>query len=86
MQDQQTKIGGSKMRDCVTIQLKKDEIWLIIRENAEQSDIVETLKKKITDLEKLYKDEKTPIKVKGKLLKNREIKEIEDIIKSKINV
>lgn len=74
------------MRNYITIQLRRDEILIRIREGAEQKDIVESLERKLEDLEKLYKEEKTPIKVRGKMLKNSEMEEIEDIIKSKINV
>ena len=44
------------------------------------------MKKKLTELKKLYKDEKTPIRVTGKVLKNKEIDEIQDLIKEKIDV
>ena len=74
------------MKNCVSINLKKDEILIKIDENSEQREIIEALKKKITELKKLYKDEKTPIRVTGKVLKNREIDEIQNIIKSKIDV
>ena len=47
---------------------------------------VECLKKKLSELKKLYKDEKTPINVTGKVLKNKEIQEIQNIIKEKIDV
>ena len=36
--------------------------------------------------DELYKEEKTPIKVTGKVLKNKEIDEIQEIIKDKIDV
>ena len=42
--------------------------------------------KKVDELKKLYKDEKTPIKVVGKVLKNKEIDEIQTLIKNKIDV
>lgn len=74
------------MKNCVTIQLKKDEIWIKIDEEAEESKIVECLKNKIIDLKKLYKDDKTPIKVVGKVLKNKEMEEVQKIIKDEINV
>lgn len=74
------------MKNCVSINLKKDEIVIKINENAEQLDIMESLKKKLAELKKLYKDEKTPIKVTGKILKNKEIDDIQDLIKSKIDV
>lgn len=74
------------MKNCVTIQLKKDEIWVKISEEAEEKEIIECLNKKISDLKKLYKDDKTPIKVTGKILKNKEIEEIQKIIEDDINV
>lgn len=72
--------------NCVSINLKKDEIVIKLSENAEQGEILEALKKKIPELKKLYKDEKTPIKVTGKVLKNKEIDEIQEVIKNKIDV
>ncbi len=66
------------MKNCVSINLKKNEILIKISENAEQREIVESLKKKIPELKKLYKDEKTPITVTGKILKNKEIDEIQN--------
>lgn len=76
-----------KMRSTIiSINLRKDEIVIKLGENATQEQIVEGLKKKLTELKKLYKDEKTPIKVTGKILKNKEIDEIQDLIKSKIDV
>lgn len=74
------------MKNCVSINLKKDEIVIKLSEDAEQKEIIEVLKKKLTELKKLYKDEKTPIMVTGKILKNKEIKEIQELIKSKIDV
>ena len=70
----------------VSINLKKDEIVIKLDENAEQSQIIYTLKKKLPELKKLYKDEKTPIRVTGKILKNKEIDEIQGTIKEKIDV
>ncbi len=74
------------MKNCVSINLKKNKILIKISENAEQREIVESLKKKIPELKKLYKDEKTPITVTGKILKNKEIDEIQNLIKDKIDV
>ena len=74
------------MRNCVTIQLKKDEIWIKIKEDAQEEEIIESLNRKIGDLERLYQEEKTPIKIIGKNLKNNEMEEIKAIIKEKINV
>ena len=52
-------------KNCVSINLRKDEILIKLGETAEQPEIVEALKKKLPELKKLYKDEKTPIKVTG---------------------
>lgn len=73
-------------KSYVSINLRKDEIVIKLDENAEQDEIVNALKKKLTELKKLYKDEKTPIRVTGKILKNKEIDEIQNLIKEKIDV
>lgn len=74
------------MRNCVGINLKKDEIIIRISEGASHADIMDCLNKKIPALKKLYKSEKTPICVMGKVLKNKEIDEIRKVIKDNINV
>lgn len=74
------------MKNVVSIQLKKENIVIKLKEDAEQDEIIECLKKKLTELKKLYKDEKTPILVSGKVLKNKEIDEIKALIKEKIDV
>lgn len=74
------------MKNLVSIQLKKENIVIKLKEDAEQDEIIECLKKKLTELKKLYKDEKTPILVSGKVLKNKEIDEIKALIKEKIDV
>lgn len=74
------------MRNPVRINMKKDEIIIMISELAEHDEIIECLNKKIPALKKLYKAEKTPICVMGKVLKNREIDEVKLLIKNKIDV
>lgn len=74
------------MKNCVSINLRKDQIVIKLSDEAQQKEIMEALKKKLTELKKLYKDEKTPIMVVGKILKNKEIDEIQELIKSKIDV
>ena len=74
------------MKNCVSINLKKNEIVIKLSDTATQREIVECLRRKLPELKKLYKDEKTPITVTGKVLKNREIDEIQELIKSKIDV
>lgn len=74
------------MKNCVTINLKKDEIIININEKAEQTEIIKCLKKKVVELKKLYQEEKTPIFVIGKVLKNKEMKQIKEIIETEIDV
>ena len=74
------------MRSCITINLKKDHILIKIQEDADYETIIASFKKKLPDLKKLYKNEKTPIKISGKVLKNKEIDEIQELIKEKIDV
>ena len=56
--------------NCVSINLKKDEILIKIDEDSKQEDILNELSSKLIELKKLYQDEKTPIRVTGKILKN----------------
>lgn len=74
------------MAQYVTINLKKDVIVMKISEKASEEDTLKSLKKKLPELKKLYQAEKTPILVTGKILKNREIKEIQELIQKTINV
>ncbi len=74
------------MKSCIAINLKKDYIMIKIFEDAEQIKIITELTKKLPELKKLYKDEKTPIKIVGKVLKNKEIDEIQQLIKENIDV
>ena len=74
------------MARCININLRKDKIVLKINEDAKQEEIVEELYKKIKQLKKLYQEEKTPIEITGKVLKNRELEEIQEIVQSQIDV
>lgn len=74
------------MNNCVSVNLKKDQIVIKISESADQRQIIQALVKKLPDLKKLYKSEKTPIKIVGKILKNKEIDEIRELIKENIDV
>lgn len=68
------------------IHLGKDEIILKIAENETQEEILECLKRKLPELKNLYKEEKTPIFITGKVLKSKEIEEIKEVIKKEIDV
>lgn len=74
------------MRNPVGISMKKNEIVVRISEGAEFIEAIECLNKKIPALKKLYKTEKTPILVVGKVLKNKEINEIKNLIQENIDV
>ena len=73
-------------KNCISINLRKNEIIIKIAEDAEQREIIYDLRKKLPEIKKLYKDEKTPIKVTGKVMKNKEIDEIQNLIKGQIDV
>lgn len=73
-------------RSTITIQQKQNEILLKIHEQASQEEILKELKRKLLELKKMYGNEKTPIFITGKVLKNKEIEEIEGIIKQNIDV
>ena len=74
------------MRSCVKINLTNENLIIKLNEEAEYKEIVESLKKKITQLKKLYKDSKMPILIIGKNLKEQERIEIKNIIQEKIDV
>lgn len=61
------------MRSCISVNIKKELIFIRINEEAETKEILICLKKKLIELKKLYQDDKTPIMVIGKILKNKEM-------------
>ena len=74
------------MNNCINISMKKNQVIIKIDENAEQKEIISSLKKKIIELKNLYKEDKTPILITGKILKNKEMDEIQSIIRKFIDV
>ena len=74
------------MRSYVSINSRRDKIVIKLNDEVEQKKIIESLKKKLPELRKFYKDEKNPIIITGKVLKNKEMDEIQELIKSKIDV
>ena len=72
--------------NSISINLKKDEVLIKIEDNAVQRKIVLELSKKVKELKKMYQEEKTPIRVTGKILTNKELEEIKKIIKKEIDV
>ena len=71
---------------CVNINLKQDCSIIKISEEANQQEIIKSLSEKLPELKNLYQDEKTPIKITGKVLKNKEIEEVKNLIKKEIDV
>ena len=53
--DKSIKRMDVEMNNCVSINLKKDQIVIKIAENADQKQIILSLIKKLPDLKKLYK-------------------------------
>ena len=74
------------INNSATISLQKDVITIKINERANQKDIISCLEGKLPDLKRLYKEEKIPILVTGKVLKNKDIDEIKELILKEINV
>jgi len=74
------------MKSCLNVFQKNNYVAIKINEGQDFEDIKKELKKRIVQLKKFYKNEKTPIKVIGKVLKNKEIEEIEEIIKGELDV
>ena len=46
------------MRSCVKVNLTSENLNIKLNEEATQTEILESLKKKITQLKKLYKEDK----------------------------
>ena len=74
------------MKNCITIQTKKDSVTIKISEEATQEEILKDLKKKLPELKKLYKDDTTPILITGKIIKNDEMDEIKEVIQGTLQV
>ena len=74
------------MRNCINVSQKNNLFIIKIHPEAKIEDIIPQIRKKTSQLQKIYKEEKTPIMITGKVLKNKEIDEIESIIKDKLDV
>lgn len=74
------------MKSIILVNMKKDKIIIKINEESDYEEIVEALEKKLPVLKKLYKEAKNPIVVTGKFLKDKEMEEIQNVIKKEINV
>ena len=74
------------MSSSININLTTDKILIRLNEKCEHKEIMAALKNKVIELKKLYQDEKTPIYVVGKVLKNSEMEDIQDLIQKEIDV
>ena len=74
------------MHSPINVSQKNNLVLIKINEDANFEDIVLSIRKKVIQLKKIYKGEKTPIMVTGKILKNKEMDLIQEIIQEKLNV
>ncbi|MBO4816055.1 MAG: septum site-determining protein MinC [Clostridia bacterium] len=72
--------------NCINVSQKNNLVIIKIHSEASFTDIISQIRKKVIQLSKIYKDEKTPILITGKVLKNKEMDKIEEIIKGKLDV
>ena len=71
---------------CISINLKKEETLVKIEDNATEEEIIGELKIKLAELTKLYQEEKTPIRVTGKILSEQELQDVRNIVKEYLDV
>ena len=74
------------MKSCLNVFQKNNCVVIKINEGYDFETIEKETRKKVTQLKKLYKEEKIPIKVIGTVLKNKEIDQIENIIQETLGV
>lgn len=72
--------------NSVSMNQKQDKIIIKIAEEALQSDITKDLNVKLKSLKRMYQEEKIPIQILGKVLKNEEMEEIQAIIQEILDV
>lgn len=70
----------------ISIQTKKDKTIIKIEQEVEQKELLQELKKKLTELQKLYQGETTPIFITGKVFKNKEMEQMQEMIQKVIPV
>ena len=71
---------------CISINLKKEETLVKIEDNATEEEIIEELKMKMVELTKLYQEEKTPIRFSGKILSDKELEDIQSLVRQYLDV
>jgi septum site-determining protein MinC len=70
----------------INVNLKRNETVIKIEDRVDYAEVIEELDDRLKDLKKLYKEEKTPIRVTGRVLKNKEMDEIQEKIKKYLDV
>ena len=74
------------MRSCLNVSQKNNLILIKINEEAEFDLLEKSIRHKVSQLKKIYKESKTPITITGKVLKNKEMDIIERIISKELEV
>ena len=74
------------MRNCINVSQKNNLVVMKIQPEAKIEEIIPQIRKKTIKLQKIYKEEKTPIMITGKVLKNKEMDEIEKLITDRLDV
>ena len=74
------------MNNTISILSNKNNLILKISENASMHDIKKELKKRLPELKKFYQEEKNPILVTGKILKSKEVDEIQNMIQEYLKI
>lgn len=74
------------MKNCISINIKRDLMILKINDDADIKEILICLKRKLIELKKLYQDEQTPMLFVGKILKNKEMDLITKMVKKFLDV
>lgn len=72
------------MKSCISLTINDEQIIMKIDENAEKKEIADSLKKKMSELKKIYKSERLPIIIEGKSFSEQDINTIEEYIKNAI--
>ena len=73
-----------KIRNIISVLLNKDKVIIRIKDEATHDLMLAEIKEKLPMLKQFYQDEKTPILVTGKILKQKEMEEIQKLINKSI--
>lgn len=74
------------MRNCTVVTIGTKEIKIKVDEKATHVELMESLKKKMNKIKDIYEDEKLPIRFAGKILRIKEMEEVEELIHKTIPV